>query len=60
MRPLSPASELTYACILPPAGQRPIAQRFIEALRQDLEEKCERERAFADNISVLPTPEHAE
>ncbi|WP_249976303.1 LysR family transcriptional regulator [Vreelandella olivaria] len=58
MRPLSPASELTYACILPPAGQRPIAQRFIEALRQDLEEKCEQEREFADNIHVLPPPEH--
>lgn len=54
MRPLSPASDLTYACILPPAGQRPIAQRFIEALRQDLEEKSELEQAFANNISILP------
>lgn len=59
MRPLSPASELTYACILPPAGQRPIAQRFIEALRHDLEERCAEERAFADNISVLPAPEQS-
>tara|TARA_R110002049_G_scaffold112951_2_gene262860 strand:- start:5232 stop:6182 length:951 start_codon:yes stop_codon:yes gene_type:complete len=58
MRPLSPASELTYACILPPAGQRPIAQRFIEALRQDLAEKCEWEHEFAENINVLPPPEH--
>lgn len=53
MRPISPASDLTYACILPPAGQRPIARRFIEALRETLETRREQHPDFAANIELL-------
>lgn len=40
MRPLAPAAELVYACVLPPAGQRPIADAFIEALAASLSARC--------------------
>lgn len=54
MRPISPASDLTYACILPPAGQRPIARRFVEALRETLEAHGQEGRAFRDGVTLLP------
>lgn len=54
MRPVSPASDLTYACILPPAGQRPIAGLFIDTLRATLRERGERDADFAANVVVLP------
>lgn len=54
MRPVTPATELTYACILPPAGQRPIARRFIDALRETLEARGQQDRAFRDGVTLLP------
>lgn len=54
MRPVAPASDLTYACILPPAGQRPIARRFIDTLRETLRERGEQDTEFDANIALLP------
>jgi DNA-binding transcriptional LysR family regulator len=54
MRPITPATDLTYACILPPAGQRPIARGFIEALRETLETRGREDRAFRDGVTLLP------
>lgn len=59
MRPVAPESELTYACILPPAGQRPIARRFIDALRETLHERGKWDAAFGVNVSLLPGAEAA-
>lgn len=53
MRPITPPADLTYACILPPAGQRPIARRFIDALRETLETRREQHPSFAANVALL-------
>jgi DNA-binding transcriptional LysR family regulator len=53
LRPVGPEFWLPYACVFPPAGQNPVAMRFVALLRQQIARRCADDAAYGAHVRLL-------